>query len=77
MPRFYFDVFNGDHVDDRDDVGHELPDREAAWELATRYAGESLLDLDGDLRPDTAWRLEVRAENGTCIFRIAIHASQY
>jgi hypothetical protein len=75
MPRFYFNVCNGDRLSDRDDLGQELPDREAAWEIATRYAGDSLRDLDGDLQPDDDWRLEVQSEDGSRVFQISIRAS--
>ena len=76
MPKFYFDVCNGGRVDDRDDIGQDLRDRHAAWEMATRYAGDSLRDLDGDLPLDTDWRLEVRAQDGARIFHITVRASQ-
>ena len=76
MPRFYFNVRNGDRLTDRDDLGQELPDQRAAWEFATRYAGESLRDLDGDLQPDDDWRLEVQTEDGARVFEILIRASQ-
>ncbi|MGY8709277.1 hypothetical protein RAD16_26340 [Bradyrhizobium sp. 18BD] len=61
-------------MSDRDDLGQELPDREAAWEVATRYAADSLRDLDGELQPDDDWRLEVQTEDGACIFQISIRA---
>jgi len=76
MPRYYFNIRTGDQLSDRDDLGEELPDQEAAWEIATRYAGESLRDLDGDLRPGNDWQLEVQAENGARVFQILIRASQ-
>jgi hypothetical protein len=76
MPRYYFDICSSGRMDDRDDIGQDLRDQYAAWEMATRYAGESLRDLDGGLRFDTDWRLEVRAQNGTCIFQITVRATQ-
>jgi hypothetical protein len=76
MPRFYFNVRSGDQLSDRDDLGKDLPDQDAAWEMATRYAGESLRDLDGDLRPGDDWRLEVQTESGARVFQILIRASQ-
>ena len=75
MPRFYFNVCCGDRLNDRDELGQELPDRRAAWEVATRYAGDSLRDLDGDLQPDDDWRLEVQTEDGARVFQISIRAS--
>ncbi len=75
MPRFYFNVSSGARVRDQDDLGKELPDQEAAWEVATRYAGESLRDLDGDLRPGDDWMLDVQSETGARVFQILIRAS--
>ncbi|MDA9430720.1 DUF6894 family protein [Bradyrhizobium sp. CCBAU 51627] len=48
----------------------------AAREIATRYAADSLRDLDGDLRPDDEWRLEMQMEDGARVFQILIRASQ-
>jgi hypothetical protein len=76
MPRFYFDVCSGGRIDDRDDVGQDLRDQHAAWEMATRYAGDSLRDLDGDLQPDTDWQVRVRGQNGACIFQITVRGSR-
>nr|WP_244645739.1 hypothetical protein [Bradyrhizobium campsiandrae] len=63
-------------MSDQDDLGQELPDQHAAWEIATRYAGDSLRDLDGDLQPEDDWRLEVQTEDGARVFAISIRASQ-
>lgn len=76
MTRYFFNLCDGNRTRDKDEVGQELPDRKAAWEVATRYAGDSLRDLDGDLQPDLDWRLEVQTEDGTRIFQISIRASQ-
>ena len=75
MTRYFFNLCDGSRFSDRDDVGQELPDRETAWEVATRYAGDSLRDLDGDLKPDSDWRLEVQTEDGARVFQISIRAS--
>ena len=76
MPRFYFDIFSDGHMKDRDEVGQELRDRQAAWEVITRYAADSLRDLDGDLRCDTDWRFEVRAPDGARILHVTIRSGQ-
>lgn len=76
MPRFYFNLSDGNRWNDRDDLGQELPDQQAAWAIAIRYASDSLRDLDGDLQPDTDWRLEVRTEDGARVFQVSIRASQ-
>jgi hypothetical protein len=61
---------------DHDEVGQELPDRDAAWDVATRYAGDSLRDLDGGLRPGADWRLEVLGERNDRIVQITIKANE-
>jgi len=74
MARYYFNTFNGRTLTYRDEVGQELPTREAAWETATRFAADCLRDLDGKLRFNQEWRLEVLADDGSCVFQIVIHA---
>ena len=74
MPKYFFNIFNGQHAEHIDDIGEHLPDGTAAWEIATRYAGESLRDLDGRLTPDRIWRLEVTGENKKRLFQITVHA---
>lgn len=69
MPRYFFNVFNGQGDEYVDDIGEHLPDRAAAWEIATRYAGESLRDLNGRLTPDRIWRLEVTERTRSDYFR--------
>jgi hypothetical protein len=58
MTLYYFHTFDDETPSHLDDVGEELPTREAAWEMATRYAAECLRDLDGKLRINHQWRLE-------------------
>jgi uncharacterized protein DUF6894 len=77
MPRYFFNVFIGEKIDHQDDVGEELPGAAAAWEMATRYAADSLRDLDGKLRADTDWRLEVVGDNASRVFQITIHADEF
>jgi hypothetical protein len=77
MPRYFFNIFSGGDIDHRDEVGEELPHREAAWEMATRYAADSLRDLDGKLRTDTDWRLEVVGDDASRVFQIIIHADEF
>ena len=74
MARYYFNTFDGRTLTDRDEVGQELQTREAAWEMATRFAAECLRDLDGKLRSNEEWRLEVLADDRSRVFQIIIHA---
>ncbi|MBB5055111.1 hypothetical protein HNQ36_005122 [Afipia massiliensis] len=61
MPRYYFNIFHGSDAH-WDHEGEELPDRDAAWEEATKVAGETIKDLDGKLALGRPWRLEVTDE---------------
>jgi hypothetical protein len=74
MPRYFFDVAHGDNLHE-DRVGDELPDRHAAWNAATRYAGDALKDIDGKLKPGQIWQLEVRDEFANCLYRLEVRVS--
>jgi hypothetical protein len=69
-----FNTFDGRTLTYRDEVGQELPTREAAWEMATRVAAECLRDINDKLRCNEEWRLEVVARDRSRVFQIVIHA---
>jgi hypothetical protein len=75
MPRYYFNVLNASPTT-IDDVGEELPDKEAAWRQATITAGEVFKDVDGRLRPGQEWALEVTDEARRPLYLIHIAARQ-
>ncbi len=77
MARYYFNTFDGDKISHEDDVGEDLPTHAAAWETATRFAAECLRDLDGKLRSDKAWRLDVLRSDRSRVFQITIHANDF
>ena len=52
-----------------------MPTQAAAWEMATRFAAECLRDLDGKLRMNVDWRLEVLNDQ-LRVFQITIHADE-
>lgn len=72
MPRYFFNIYH-DRVT-RDDLGTELPDRHAAWEEATTAAGEIIRGIDGSLKPDRDWRLEVTDEFANPLWEIHVKA---
>jgi hypothetical protein len=74
MPRYYFNVFH-DHAE-WDSVGKELPDQHAAWKEATVAAGQLLQSLDGKLRPDQDWRMEVTDEFANPLYVIHVSAKR-
>ena len=49
MAKYFFNV--GDIEPSVDYDGEELPDDEAAWNEATRFAGDLIKDIDGKFRP--------------------------
>jgi hypothetical protein len=57
MPRYYFHIYHERHEIDHD--GEELPDKYAAWQEATVTAGQILQGIDGKLKPEREWRMEV------------------
>ncbi|UFW46501.1 MULTISPECIES: DUF6894 family protein [Bradyrhizobium] len=74
MPRYFFHVHNV--APNKDGEGEDLPDDEAAWHEATRYAGALLNDIDGKFRPGQEWNLEVANEVGKPLFFISITSKQ-
>jgi hypothetical protein len=74
MPRYFFNVHHDvSHVDD---IGEEFDDKHAAWEEATRTAGEMIKDVDGRLRPGHDWKLEVEDEFRNLIWVLRVAAEQ-
>lgn len=63
MPRYFFPIFHKNSKPDCEGV--ELPDRNTAWDQATKPAGEVLKDIDGHLEIGEEWRLEEDAWNGS------------
>lgn len=59
-----------------DDEGEELRDDEAAWREATLVAGEMFKDIDGKLRPEQKWSLEVADEQRKPLYIICISTKQ-
>jgi len=74
MPRYHFNVFH-----DRihfDQVGEELPDKDAAWVEATRAAGDMIKSIDGQLKPGQDWRMEVTDEFQNPLWEIHVKAEK-
>jgi hypothetical protein len=74
MPRYFFNIQNGSSGPDME--GEELPNKEAAWREATLMAGELFKDLDGKLRPDHEWSLEVTDERRNPLYYIRVSAEE-
>ena len=74
MPRYFFHVYH-DRVE-LDEEGEELPDKHAAWEEATITAGQILQSLDGKLKPDREWRMEVMDEFQNPLYVLHINAEK-
>jgi hypothetical protein len=53
-----------------------LPDKRAAWQEATVMAGQTLQSLDGKLKPDREWRMEVMDEFQNPLYVIHINAEK-
>lgn len=60
MSLYYF-VIQRDHKTPTANLpGLELTDMDAAWEEATKTAGEMIRDLDGSLPPGSEWSIQIR-----------------
>ncbi|WP_247438530.1 MULTISPECIES: hypothetical protein [unclassified Bradyrhizobium] len=57
-------------------MGEDLPDKHAAWEEATRTAGQILQGLDGKLTPGREWRMEVTDEKQNTLYILHIQAEK-
>lgn len=74
MPRYHFNIYHDRPYIDHE--GEELPDKYAAWEEATKMAGEAIKDVDGRLLPDCVWRMEVTDEFQQPLWEIKVKAEQ-
>jgi hypothetical protein len=70
MPMYYFHA--SDAAPGLDDLGEDLPNDEAAWREATIVAGQIFRDIDGKLRPNQDWTLDVADESRSPLFQIHI-----
>lgn len=72
MPRYHFHIVHDKFHRDHD--GMELPDKNAAWEEATKATGEIIKDIDGSLIPGHDWRMEITDEFANPIWEIHVKA---
>jgi hypothetical protein len=70
VSRYFFQVHN--IPPKLDEIGEELPNDEAAWREATIAAGSIFKDVNGRMRPDQEWALEVTDQTKTPLFQIRI-----
>lgn len=74
MPRYFFHVIH--HRRRLDQEGKDLPDRHAAWKAAVETAGQRLKGLDGKLKPECDWRIEVTDEFQKTLYALHIGAER-
>jgi hypothetical protein len=60
MPLYYFVIKRDRKASVADPSGLELTDMDAAWEEATKTAGEMIRDLDGKFKPGSEWSIEIQ-----------------
>lgn len=68
MPRFYFNLYDGVVLPDKD--GTELPDWQHARAEVLQFAGELLKDKAIHDRLADGWHIEVTDEQGLILFRL-------
>jgi hypothetical protein len=76
MPLYYFSTIHEERHDDRDDP-IELADDHAAWGQATEAFGELLKEINGSLKPNIEWRLEVKDEFHELIYSLRLMPESY
>ncbi|WFU75214.1 MULTISPECIES: hypothetical protein [unclassified Bradyrhizobium] len=74
MPRYFFNVHDTKPIIDTE--GEELPDAEAAWREAIKFAGAIFHDVDGKFRPGQEWSLEVADEARRPVYFIVISSKR-
>ena len=55
----------------------ELPDRHAAWKEAAETLSRIIQDIEGNLRPDQPYRLEVTDDAGDPVFEMKMSARRF
>ena len=74
MPLYFFDIrHDALHVVE---VGTDLPNKDVAWEEATRTAGDSIKDIDGKLKPGHDWSMQVYDEFRNPLWEIHVKAKK-
>ena len=76
MPLYYFRTIPSERQDDCDDP-IDLPDDAAAWAQATASCGEQIKEVNGSLKPNIEWRLEVKDESHQVIFSLKLMPEAY
>lgn len=74
MPRFYFDVMDGEGIIDGE--GEELEGVNAARIVAVRLSGELLRDYPDRFWSVGEWSCSVRDESGLTLFVLHFHATE-
>jgi hypothetical protein len=74
MPRYFSHIYH--ECVELDYEGEELPDKHAAWQEATIMAGRTLQSIDGKLKPDREWRMEVMDEFQNPLYVLHMNAEK-
>lgn len=76
MPRYFFHVFYEGELSQTDAEGVELANDDAAWAEAASACGQMISDIDGSMRPNASWWMEVADANGKRLFRLTFRAER-
>jgi hypothetical protein len=74
MPRYFFNVYDGQNI--RDEDGMEFGDMYVARARAIRMSGETLCDMGLKFWDDTEWRLEVSDAKGNVLLVLRFSAEE-
>ena len=76
MPLYYYSTTREVRRNYRDDP-IELLDDHTAWAQAVVAFGEMLKEIDGSLKPNMEWRLDVENESGALIYSLKLIPESY
>ena len=76
MPRYHFTTAHGERASDREET-LDFPSDAAAWAEAVRCCGEILKDVDGKLKPNVEWRMDVNNEDDELIYSLRLIPEAY
>ena len=76
MPHYFFNVTYNGEPGLPDAEGIDLLDDDAAWAQATGACGQMIRDLDGALRSESEWRMEVANADGDVLFKLQFRAQR-
>jgi hypothetical protein len=77
MPMYFFVIKRDRKSPTANFPGLELADMDAAWEEATKTAGEMIRDLDGAFKPGSELSIEIRNASHKLLRTVTLVAASH